>query len=83
MASLEKRNKMDFKQSLYTVLLACCCHSTVMAQSFSDKIWVSNDEKTGDPRAEFQFDEHNGTLSGTAQDSSKINPFKIWLLFGD
>lgn len=55
---------MDFKQSLYTMLFAICCCSSSMAEPFSDKIWVSNDEKTGEPRAEFQFNEHQGILSG-------------------
>lgn len=55
---------MNMKQSLLSVLLACCCFSTAIAQPLSSSIWVSNDEKTGEPRAEFQFNEHDGVLSG-------------------
>lgn len=55
---------MNIKRLLIPALVFYGCISTVMAMPISGSVWVSNDEKTGVPRAEFQLDEHDGVLTG-------------------
>ncbi len=55
---------MNTKKRLLSVLLACCCLSTAMAESLSKTTWISLDDKTGKPRAVIELNEQNGVVSG-------------------